>query len=44
MDSVIGIYHFYFNRRSGKDPVPETEAGSAEKGGGPHPEEDRSRP
>lgn len=42
----IQIYEhiFLYNRRPGKSPVPETEAGSAEKGGGPHPEEDRSRP
>uniref|UniRef100_A0A8W8K6W2 Uncharacterized protein n=1 Tax=Magallana gigas TaxID=29159 RepID=A0A8W8K6W2_MAGGI len=33
-----------FEKWRGKGPVPETEAGSAEKGGGPHPEEDRSRP
>lgn len=35
---------FSFNRRPRKGPVPETEAGSAETGGGPHPQEDRSRP
>lgn len=34
---------FSFNRRPRKGSVPETEAGSAETGGGPHPEEDRSR-